>query len=59
LKVSNILLIAAEDYPTKAKRPRNSRLALDRLAGLFGVTTPPWEKALDRELDELTRQGLW
>jgi dTDP-4-dehydrorhamnose reductase len=58
LKVSAILPIATEAYPTKAKRPRNSRLALDRLARLFGITTPAWEKALDRELDELTRYGL-
>jgi len=58
LKVSTILPIATDDYPTKAKRPRNSRLALERLARVFGITTPPWENVLDRELDELARKGL-
>jgi dTDP-4-dehydrorhamnose reductase len=53
LKVSAIVPIATADYPTKAARPRNSRLALDRMASLFGITTPHWKNALATELDEL------
>jgi len=56
LKVRTVVPIGTEDYPAKAKRPRNSRLALDRLANLFGITTPEWAIALDSELDELTQQ---
>jgi dTDP-4-dehydrorhamnose reductase len=53
IKAERILPIATEDYPTKAKRPRNSRLASGRLIEVFGVKTLPWQKALEIELDEL------
>jgi len=53
LKVNRVTPIATRDYPTKAKRPGNSRLALERLRTVFGVVTPPWELALNVELDEL------
>jgi dTDP-4-dehydrorhamnose reductase len=55
LKVDAIVPIATEDYPTRAKRPRNSRLALDRLQRLFGIIMPDWKQALDLELEEMTR----
>jgi dTDP-4-dehydrorhamnose reductase len=55
LKVDAIVPIATEDYPTRARRPRNSRLALDRLERLFGVILPDWRQALDAELEEMTR----
>ena len=35
-----------EDYPTKAQRPRNSRLDLARLQTIFGITPPPAECAV-------------
>jgi dTDP-4-dehydrorhamnose reductase len=35
-----------EDYPTKARRPRNSRLDLTRLQTIFGITPPSWHIAL-------------
>jgi dTDP-4-dehydrorhamnose reductase len=43
--------IATTDFPTKAKRPGNSRLDLSRLKDRFGVTTPAWQDALLQELD--------
>lgn len=46
-----IIPIATADFPTKAKRPGNSRLDLSRLKDRFGVTTPAWQDALLRELD--------
>ena len=55
LKVDAIVPIATEDYPTRAKRPRNSRLALDRLERLFGIIMPDWKQALDSELKEMVR----
>jgi dTDP-4-dehydrorhamnose reductase len=58
LKASAILPIATKDYPTKAMRPRNSRLALEHLAHSFGIIMPDWKEGLKRELDELARQKL-
>ncbi len=45
--------IATKDYPTKATRPRNSRLNLQRLEAAFGITPPLWNDALETELDRL------
>jgi dTDP-4-dehydrorhamnose reductase len=58
LKANAILPIATNDYPTKAVRPRNSRLALDHLAHSFGIVMSDWRESLKRELDELARQTL-
>jgi len=53
LAVQAILPLRTEEYPTKAQRPRNSRLDLTRLRELFGISTPRWDEALDGELDQL------
>lgn len=48
--------ISAKDYPTKAKRPLNSKLAKAHTdqAGLNRL--PDWDDALDRYLEELKNQ---
>jgi dTDP-4-dehydrorhamnose reductase len=56
LKVQSIVPIRTEDYPTKAKRPANSRLDMTRLQRVFGVRTPHWQRALAAELDVLARE---
>ena len=56
LAVERIVPIATEDYPTKARRPRNSRLDPARLQTIFGITPPPWQNALLPELDRLARE---
>src|SRR5262249_21600307 len=38
--------IATEEFPTPARRPRNSRLRCDRLRERFGVALPDWAVAL-------------
>jgi dTDP-4-dehydrorhamnose reductase len=38
--------ISTADYPTAARRPRNSRLCCDRLAEIFDVRLPPLELSL-------------
>jgi dTDP-4-dehydrorhamnose reductase len=53
LAVDNILPIASADYPTKAKRPANSRFDLTRLREVFRITTPEWGAGLAGELDRL------
>ena len=56
LKAQAIVPIRTEDYPTKAKRPGNSRLDLTRGQRVFGVATPHWQQALAAELDVLARE---
>jgi dTDP-4-dehydrorhamnose reductase len=56
LAVERIVPIAAKDYPTKAQRPRNSRLDLRRLQTLLGITPPLWQNALAPELDRLAQE---
>lgn len=49
--------IATKDFPTPARRPKNSRLRCDRLRDRFGVSLPDWTVALDACLTELGAQG--
>jgi dTDP-4-dehydrorhamnose reductase len=56
LAVQSIVPLRTEDYPTKAKRPHNSRFDLTRLREVFGVTTPSWREALEREIDLLAQE---
>jgi dTDP-4-dehydrorhamnose reductase len=58
LAVQSIVPLRTEEYPTKAQRPRNSRLNLTRLREVFGISTPHWDEALDAELDQLGRGEL-
>ncbi|KRR18699.1 dTDP-4-dehydrorhamnose reductase [Bradyrhizobium retamae] len=51
LEVETIVPISTADFPTKAKRPSNSRLDLTRLRDEFGVVMPNWRNALALELD--------
>jgi dTDP-4-dehydrorhamnose reductase len=55
LAVETIVPIATADFPTRAKRPGNSRLDLSRVRNTFGVTMPFWQDALQCELDEFGR----
>jgi len=41
-----VVPIRTEDYPTPAKRPRNSRLDCSKLRREHGVALAPWEEAL-------------
>jgi dTDP-4-dehydrorhamnose reductase len=53
LVVQSIQPIPTEAYPTKTRRPANSRFDLARLKSLFGIDTPRWDEALSPELDRL------
>jgi dTDP-4-dehydrorhamnose reductase len=57
VKASAVHAIKTREFPTKAARPANSRLDLSRLRQVFGVTTPPWQQALRRELDIIIQRG--
>ena len=56
LEAERVIPIRTEDYPTRATRPRNSRLELTRLARVFGIRPPDWEAALAPELDRLASE---
>lgn len=43
--------ISSADWPTAARRPRNSRLSSAKLQRDFGITLLPWEDAVDRAVD--------
>jgi dTDP-4-dehydrorhamnose reductase len=53
LDVETVLPIATADFPTKAKRPGNSRFDLGRLQQVFGIVPPRWPEALAIELSQL------
>jgi dTDP-4-dehydrorhamnose reductase len=53
LVAQSIQPIRTEDYPTKAKRPMNSRFDLARLRRVLNTSTPKWDEALSPELDQL------
>jgi dTDP-4-dehydrorhamnose reductase len=41
-----VVAIRTEDFPTPARRPRNSRLDCSKLRRQCGVALPPWEEQL-------------
>jgi dTDP-4-dehydrorhamnose reductase len=47
--------ITTADFPTPAKRPRNSRLATTKIAADFGIRPRPWREALDDTIASLAR----
>jgi dTDP-4-dehydrorhamnose reductase len=55
LVAERVVAIRTEDYPTPAKRPMNSRLDLERLRLVFGVSPAPWQEGLEPELDQLVQ----
>jgi dTDP-4-dehydrorhamnose reductase len=50
-----VVPIRTEDYPTAARRPRNSRLDCARLGAAFGVTPAPWQEGLAEAMAEHAR----
>jgi len=46
--------ITTAEYPTKARRPANSRLNSDRLARVHGVRLPAWRESLNPVMQRLT-----
>jgi dTDP-4-dehydrorhamnose reductase len=54
---AKLMPIPTVEYPTPARRPVNSRLNCDKLAGHFGWRMPDWRISLSAVLDELGRKG--
>ena len=53
LKTPKVTPIATTEYPTPARRPKNSRLDGTKLAKTFGVHQPDFDAALDQCVAEL------
>jgi len=49
--------INSDQYPTKAKRPANSRLDCSKIERIHGLARPDWEAALARTLEQLLPAG--
>jgi dTDP-4-dehydrorhamnose reductase len=49
--------ITTAEWPTKAKRPPDSRLDCGRLAAVFGLRLPPWQEGLERTVDAIFTRG--
>jgi len=45
--------IGTDAYPTKAARPRNSRMSGEKLASDFGIRLPHWEDSLRQVIETL------
>ncbi|MBI1250120.1 MAG: dTDP-4-dehydrorhamnose reductase [Alphaproteobacteria bacterium] len=45
--------ITTAQYPTRARRPADSRLDAQKIAAAYGVRAPDWRVSLDRCLDRL------
>ncbi|MBN8874233.1 MAG: dTDP-4-dehydrorhamnose reductase [Rhodospirillales bacterium] len=52
-KVPEVAPIATADWPTKARRPADSRLDCGKLAAVFDVRLPPWRDSLARTVDAI------
>ncbi len=53
-RIKKLQAIAAKDYPSAARRPRNSRLSVSALEERFNLRMPPWDHSLDLCLDSFT-----
>ena len=51
--------IATEDYPTAARRPRNSRLDTTRFRTTFGLRLPPWKEGVRQVLKQIFESEPW
>jgi dTDP-4-dehydrorhamnose reductase len=49
--------ILSADYPTKAKRPLNSRLSTDKFEETFGWRAPAWQDSVDMVVKRLIPAG--
>jgi dTDP-4-dehydrorhamnose reductase len=49
--------IMTSEYPTRARRPKNSRLSTRRLTADFGITPRPWREALADTMTELSERN--
>ena len=49
--------IATADYPTRAERPKNSRLSSEKFGKIFGWTAPDWKQSAEQIVARLVASG--
>lgn len=54
LQVETVVPIATEQYPTPAKRPKNSRLDTSKLTN-FGISLPDWRDELEGQIPQIIK----
>lgn len=52
----SVTAVASSDHPTRATRPKNSRLDTERLRDTFGIDLPPWQDGVRAVVEALARQ---
>jgi dTDP-4-dehydrorhamnose reductase len=52
-RVPTLQAITTAEYPTPARRPKNSCLDSSKVERVFGVRLPPWRSSLEECLDQL------
>ncbi|HEX4298749.1 MAG TPA: sugar nucleotide-binding protein, partial [Devosia sp.] len=57
LSPAGIRPIAARDYPTRAKRPLNSRLDTRKLRQTLGISLPAWQEGVRQLIKTLRAEG--
>ena len=55
LHAPTLTAITTADYPTPARRPRNSRLDCTKMKREFGIKLPPWPNSIAGCIDRLPR----
>lgn len=48
-----VIPISSEEYPTRARRPKNSQLDTSKFRSTFGLTLPDWRLGLDHTLQQI------
>lgn len=49
--------VSGSEYPTKAVRPKSSRLNNSKIQNAFDINIPDWKTCLKRTLSDMARQG--
>lgn len=53
IKASDVTAIPSSQYPTRARRPSNSRLNTEKFRQTFGLPLPSWQEGLKPILDHI------
>lgn len=53
----DIVAVSSAEYPTKAIRPKNSRLDNSKIKNVFNINIPDWKNHIRRTISDMARQG--
>jgi dTDP-4-dehydrorhamnose reductase len=57
LRTPRLEAITTDEYPSAARRPRNSRLDSSKAERVFGIRLPAWRHSLETCLEQLVGEG--